>query len=128
MSLTRLYLSAALGTLALVSSNVHAQQNEQQQCLLERLQSADEDVTVAEIKAWCEKSLARVENSTDSEEVVQVDAVEDKPGALTERMRSEQLTEFDPYVLTPHRRNYILPVLTSNNINRRRRCANSGHL
>lgn len=96
-----------------------AAQERLQQCLLDRLNSADSSVTVAEIKQWCEKSLARQpEPDATDEDVVEVDAVEEKPGALTERMRSEQLTEFDPYVLTPHRRNYILPVLTSNNINR----------
>ena len=110
--------TASLATLlsAIASLPLHAQDiSSQQQCLIDRLKSSADEVTVAEIKAWCDKSL---EQQQPADDVVDVDAVAEQPGALTQRIRSEQVTEFDPYVLTPHRRNYILPVLTTNNINR----------
>lgn len=86
--------------------------SEMQQCLLDKMNVAEaESTSVADIQQQCEDAL-RTE-----EDVVDVDAVK-KPGALTNRIQSEQVTQFDPYVLTPHRRNYLLPVITSNNINR----------
>lgn len=42
---------------------------------------------------------------------------EESPGVLTERVLEERATAFNPYVLTAHKQNYILPVSYSNNIN-----------
>lgn len=93
--------------------------SEQQRCLLDRINSARDGVTVDEIKTWCDKNLANNDpENNDDADVVEVDAVGEKAGALTKRLRSEEVTEFDPYVLTPHRRNYLQPLLTTNNINR----------
>ena len=93
----------------------HAQQlSEMQQCLLDKMNTAEATkTTIADVRSQCEEQL----RSAEDEEVVEVDAVEE-PGVLTNRMKSEKVTQFDPYVLTPHRRNYMLPVLTTNNINR----------
>ena len=93
----------------------HAQQlSEMQQCLLDKMNTAEAtQTTIADVRSQCEEQL----RSAEDEEVVEVDAVEE-PGVLTNRMKSEKVTQFDPYVLTPHRRNYMLPVLTTNNINR----------
>ena len=93
----------------------HAQQlSEMQQCLLDKMNTAEATkTTIADVRSQCEEQL----RSAEDEEVVEVDAVEEQ-GVLTNRMKSEKVTQFDPYVLTPHRRNYMLPVLTTNNINR----------
>ena len=93
----------------------HAQQlSEMQQCLLDKMNTAEATkTTIADVRSQCEEQL----RSAEDEEVDEVDAVEEQ-GVLTNRMKSEKVTQFDPYVLTPHRRNYMLPVLTTNNINR----------
>jgi phospholipase A1 len=97
-----------------IAVNVQAQElSNMQQCLLGKMNDANAEVTIADVRAQCEEEL----RSAEDEDIVEVDAVE-QPGALTNRMKSEQVTQFDPYVLTPHRRNYLLPVITSNNINR----------
>ncbi len=105
----------ASGVTALAAVNVQAQElSDMQQCLLDEMNNTKADATIADIRSTCEEQLRSAEND---EDIVEVDAVED-PGALTSRMKSEQVTQFDPYVLTPHRRNYLLPVITTNNINR----------
>lgn len=110
--------AAALAQSGTTSRDINITAENRNSCLLNRLQSSANDVTVAEIKAWCEKYLAQAQVAeAPPEEVVNVDAIKGKAGALTKRMQSEQITEFDPYVLTPHRRNYILPVITTNDIN-----------
>ncbi|NMH59102.1 phospholipase A [Alteromonas sp. MYP5] len=39
-------------------------------------------------------------------------------GGISSRIVNERRTEFDPYVITPHKLNYILPAWVSDNINR----------
>jgi phospholipase A1 len=99
----------ASGVTALAAVNVQAQElSDMQQCLLDEMNSTKAETTIADVRSKCEEKL----RSADDEDIVEVDAVEE-PGALTSRMKSEQVTQFDPYVLTPHRRNYLLPVITS---------------
>lgn len=88
--------------------------SDMQQCLLDKMNTTKAETTIADIRSQCEETL----RSAKKEEVVEVDAVKGEPGVVTKRMQSEQVTQFDPYVLTPHRRNYLLPVITSNNIHR----------
>lgn len=103
----------ATSVTAITAVNVQAQElSDMQQCLLDKMTGAKADTTVAEVRSQCEEQLRVAAN----EDVIEVDAI-DEPGALTNRMKGEQITQFDPYVLTPHRRNYLLPVITSSNIN-----------
>ncbi|MGM0430547.1 MAG: phospholipase A [Pseudomonadota bacterium] len=99
-----------------IAVNVQAQElSNMQQCLLDKMNNTDANATVADVRAQCEEELR---SAAEDEDIVKVDSIE-SPGALTNRMKSEEVTQFDPYVLTPHRRNYLLPIMTSNNINRK---------
>lgn len=87
-----------------------------EQCLLQQMQHVDPETTVATIRQTCRDR----ERDTLLTDVM----VSDQPkapvqlGAISNRIVSERVTGFDPFVITPHRRNFILPVLTTNNINR----------
>jgi len=91
-------LSVSLSLSALADSNLT-----QDQCLLKTLKSAKADITVAQIKQQCE--LSPMKNF--------------KVGAISKRIISEKRTAFDPYVITPHKMNYILPVSITDQINTR---------
>lgn len=41
-----------------------------------------------------------------------------KPGRLAKRILNEKTTELNPFVITPHRQSYILPIVASDNFNR----------
>lgn len=41
-----------------------------------------------------------------------------KPGLISKRISREAQTQFEPYVITPHRMNYVLPAYTTNAINK----------
>lgn len=89
-----------------------------QSCLLEALNHADDHVTVAELKAQCTRAMeSDIENtavtSQKPREVLAADS-----GAISHRLSREWETAFDPYVITPHKMNYILPVYTTDAINR----------
>lgn len=77
-----------------------------QACLLQKMNESGGQVLVSQIRRECEIELEAPQQKNVSE------------GLISKRFLSEQKTEFDPYVITPHRMNYILPVSLSDSINR----------
>ncbi|WP_448212559.1 phospholipase A [Colwellia sp. MEBiC06753] len=86
-------------------------------CVMAAYRNGEDERTLAEIRQRCESSedgeTMIVEVKTDDGEIQPV-----KAGAISERFIRERRTEFDPYVITPHRINYILPAYTTNRINK----------
>ena len=76
-------------------------QNLRDACLLEGIKNASEDKTINQIKEKCER----------------LKKTKIKPGAISNRLISERIAAFDPYVITPHKMNYILPVSVSTKLN-----------
>ena len=75
------------------------QMSEKQQlndCLLRSAQTADNAVTAKEMRNWC----------TNGDEVKKRSVHED---ALRARLALENTTQGNPFVITPHRRNYLMP-------------------
>ena len=87
--------------LILINNNVHAQ-NLRDACLLEAIKNAEEELTTTQIKEKCDRIKKR----------------KIKTGAISNRLISERIAAFDPYVITPHKMNYILPFSMSNRINK----------
>ncbi|NQZ22704.1 MAG: phospholipase A [Colwellia sp.] len=85
-----------------------ADDNNINECLLSELKASAQHVTVKQLYLLCEKKLS--EQQAVNKPV--------KLGVISRRIIQERKTEFDPYVLTPHKMNYILPVLTTDKINR----------
>lgn len=81
------------------------------QCLLAELKKANSTTTVAEIKSRCRITLS------DNNTVTMRSGKVIKKGAISERYLSERNTAFNPHVITPHKMNYILPILASDQIN-----------
>ncbi len=73
------------------------------ECLLDQLKQVDDSVSVAELRASCEQ--------TD-------DVFSAGKGVLSMRAQKEKRLAFNPYVITPHKMNYILPLTMSDNVNR----------
>ena len=72
-----------------------------------------EPVDAVDVQVPAEAAIA---GDVDDENVVAPQVKE--TGALTERVLRERRTAFDPYVLTAHKHNYILPFNFTNNINK----------
>lgn len=116
------------------------------QCMIERLENADDSVTIAQLQVLCREALHGTQHETINntrDKTINAKKNENRlqkatgklqqhvissskegasnrpsePGVISARMRQEERTEFDPYVITPHRLNYVLPALTTNRIN-----------
>lgn len=71
-------------------------------CFLTELKKVDDSVTVAQIKAKCEKVNKKLPFLK---------------GQISNRIIEERNTAFNPYVITPHKMNYILPFSLTNQVN-----------
>ena len=80
-------------------------------CLFKAIKSADKTATLAEIEHYCEQQVAEKVISKNSGQSVEL-------GVLANRVIREKRTAADPYVLTPHKMNYILPLSMVDEINR----------
>ncbi len=102
--------------LNLITMPVFAQKSSSEsfnECVLKQFSEAQEDLTIAEIKALCNQQQDDVEsefNQSDNDENL---------GAISQRLNKERKTRDNPFVLTPHKMNYILPVYTTNAVNKK---------
>jgi phospholipase A1/A2 len=93
-----------------ILSTTFVQANE---CVMKHFKSSSGSLTLDEIRVLCEDSV--------NNELVELDAIQksvSETGIISERLLKESRSEFDPYVITPHRVNYFLPALTTNAINK----------
>ncbi len=98
-----------------------------QQCLVESLATAGDEVTIGQLKLNCAKRLATPQMTADhqtSDTARQAETVElqERPEATPEsqvdkRIALEQATVGNPFALTPHKQNYVLPVTYNHNVN-----------
>ncbi|MEE3320251.1 MAG: phospholipase A [Pseudomonadota bacterium] len=78
------------------SANQMTEQQKLNECLLRSAQTADAQVTVQEMRGWCTNGEPQKERSVHED-------------ALRARLALENNTQGNPFVITPHRRNYLMP-------------------
>lgn len=98
-TLTLLYFSA------LSFSHAKSFKERFQDCMFETIRTTNENQTLQQIEAYCEKEI--IKNELGNKEL----------GAISERMIQERKSAFNPYVITPHKMNYILPISLTEGIN-----------
>ncbi|VUD46026.1 Phospholipase A1 [Thalassocella blandensis] len=76
-------------------------------CLQQRVKSSSAQTTVEEIREFC---LDQIQNASSDDQPRQL-------GAISSRIYQERMQEFDPYVIVPHRMNFVLPFYGTNHIN-----------
>ena len=74
-----------------------------EQCLFKAIKISEKSNTLAQIEKRCSDNSAANSLSKESDTVIEL-------GALANRITREKRTAFDPYVITPHKMNYILPI------------------
>lgn len=89
-------------------------QNDITNCVMEQFSNGNEQLTLKEVRKLCTEDhiteIEVAEINTSKQEIT--------TGVISNRIISERKTEFNPYVITPHNINYILPALSTNAINK----------
>jgi phospholipase A1 len=80
-------------------------------CMMEALKTAGDDLTVGQLRQRCEKRLAEAqEKKAPGSEKTPEKPAQEADSAIEQRVDQERKTQFNPFVITPHKPNYMLPV------------------
>jgi phospholipase A1 len=111
------YLFICFSTLLSFQSNaeevndVKKEKKAFENCLFDAIKTADKANTLAELEKYCEEKIATQIIAREDGQAIEL-------GALANRIIREKRTAFDPYIITPHKMNYILPVAMTDGINK----------
>ncbi len=97
--------------LLVVTTYVSAKEDNQA-CVMNLFKTGNESMTLAQIRFACASDVARQQKHV---ERLKLQA---RTGGITNRIKREKATEFEPYVLTPHKMNFVLPAITTNRVNK----------
>jgi len=91
----------------LISSSPYAKTIEEltQECIFTTIKTADKKQTLQQVEDFCQQQVLEAE-------LGQIEI-----GAISKRIMQERKSEFNPFVITPHKMNYILPATLTDNIN-----------
>jgi phospholipase A1 len=81
-------------------------------CVMKQFLNADEHTTIAQIRKLCLQSKQQSEKQIDNTSSGLT------LGAISRRIIQEKQTQFERYVILPHKLNYFLPALSTNVVNR----------
>lgn len=103
-----------------VAGMAHANQDEnvQQECVMELFSNGNNTTTLEEIRKECAVARNESAETQTADDDQSVEKTQILMGSISSRIASERETEFNPYVITPHKMNYILPAMTTNATNK----------
>lgn len=86
-------------------------------CVNNLLLNGQASMTLADVRQVCNKQ--QTESAIIRKAISQrAKTLHQRDGNISKRIKSEKKTEFEPYVLTPHKMNYLLPAITTTAINK----------
>ena len=97
---------AFFGVLFVSSHLVAAHQNDMNSCLSRIVLEAGEHQTVGELRLQCEELLSDTSTPPSEDRIVITQSADSS--AIQRRHIIESRTEYEPFVLTPHKTNYML--------------------
>jgi len=92
-----------------VSNVAIADQDKYEKCLLREMQNASGDMKLKDLKAACTPEKLGTDQPV-SEALLEYEKKDQKVSAVDDRIERESQTELKPFVLTPHKPNYFIPV------------------
>ncbi|HEY9199271.1 MAG TPA: phospholipase A [Gammaproteobacteria bacterium] len=107
------------GTLPLLYSLPATADTNLDSCLLQALQQADNSATVGELRARCQARQDGLPAETDTlaPAAAGAGAAGAEPTGIEQRLALEKTLDDNPWVITPHKPNYLLPITYNSNVN-----------
>ncbi|WP_394140935.1 phospholipase A [Vibrio chagasii] len=99
-----------------VSCSVFASDDNYEQCILSALSEAESQQNIEWLKGQCVALKADAEDKTKENEA-NAGSPERSPEQKISRLKLEYTTEDNPFVITPYRLNYILPITHMTSVN-----------
>jgi phospholipase A1 len=81
---------------------------EYERCIWERLQDADQDMSIRELKQHCLNRPDPLDESALSDDETPAPVTEKSISLVEQRIHEEKKTRSNPFVLSPHKQNYVL--------------------
>lgn len=84
------------------------------------LGTARDDMTIGELRKVCQEQLLLPETTPAAEASGQQykDIQQNTPSMIEDQLTVKEKTEDSPYTLTPHRRNYLMPIVYNSSPNK----------
>ncbi|MDW7550404.1 phospholipase A [Pseudoalteromonas peptidolytica] len=108
MNITKQVILTSL--LVASESGLAGDASKENDCILNLYNSGSGELTLSEMRMMCGSEKPQTMAAEKSEAR--------NTGRITNRRQRESQTEFEPYVITPHNMNYILPAYSTSAINR----------
>jgi phospholipase A1 len=93
-----------------------------EECVMEKYATGDKNLTLADMRKICGSPIKMEENHEEDIVISALNIIKGRyvsSGAISNRIIQERETEFKPYVITPHKINYMLPAITTNSANKK---------
>lgn len=107
-----MYIKSIIGAAALLTATAAAA-TPMDECLLNAVQSVDASTTVGELRVLCEQQLAQPAAAPAAAIEQAAASAAEVQGVVEKRLALERYSRANPFVLTPHRPNYLLPAVYS---------------
>ena len=104
-------IAGILGGVGILAVAIGAHAETLDECLLHSVQSASATTTVGELRVLCEQRRDHIESEPVQATEHAAATAAGAEGMVEKRLALERYSRDNPFVLTPHRPNYLLPVV-----------------
>ena len=106
-----IYTVCFTSSLFIASTAIASTSPDYDACLLNAVKTQNGTLTLSDIRSHCSDNIAK------AAPVTITDPSQSSPSLMSQRLQDERDNALNPFVITPHRMNYLLPIVMTDSIN-----------